>query len=133
MADTTTNTATYDMAALLRADMLDEARIAILKDAAADLKSKIDDIEAAREERRERIAEIMEANGVASDKTPFGTVSLVNLAPKAEITDEAALPEDLLRVKTAPDMKAIKARLDKGEPVAGARLSNGSITVRVLR
>lgn len=130
MAD---GTQEYDMGAMLRADMLDDARIAILKDALADLKSKIDAIDGAREERRERIAELMEANGVTSDKTPFGTVSVVRVAPKAEVIDEAALPEDLLRVKTAPDMKAIKARLDKGEPVAGARLSNGSITVRVLR
>ncbi|EFB72009.1 MULTISPECIES: siphovirus Gp157 family protein [Providencia] len=55
-----------------------------------------------------------------------GTVSVV-------IDDESLLPDELIDVQTvtAPDKKAIKARIDKGEIIDGAHLETGARTLQV--
>lgn len=55
-----------------------------------------------------------------------GTVSVV-------IDDESLLPDELIDVQTvtAPDKKAIKARIDKGEIIDGAHLETGPRTLQV--
>jgi hypothetical protein len=53
------------------------------------------------------------------------------LAPEVIITDEAALPENFVRVKREPDKVAIKKALNEGQQVAGATLSNGSETLQL--
>ncbi|MBX6951521.1 siphovirus Gp157 family protein [Providencia rettgeri] len=55
-----------------------------------------------------------------------GTVSVV-------IDDESLLPDELIDVQTitAPDKKAIKERIDKGETIDGAHLETGARTLQV--
>ncbi|MDM9284569.1 siphovirus Gp157 family protein [Providencia rettgeri] len=55
-----------------------------------------------------------------------GTVSVV-------IDDESLLPDELVDVQTitAPDKKAIKERIDKGETIDGAHLETGARTLQV--
>jgi hypothetical protein len=52
------------------------------------------------------------------------TLSIRAGTPRVIITDEARLPEDCIRIKREPDKVAIKEHLARGEPVAGAEMSN---------
>ena len=79
------------------------------------------------------IGDIMEAIGQDKIALPTATISRVKPRTKVQITDEAQIPTQLQRVKTSPDLPAIKKQLEQGEEVPGAELIQGqpSITVRV--
>jgi len=64
---------------------------------------------------------------------PAATLSIRAGQPKVIITDETRLPPDCVRVRTEPDKVAIREHLARGEPVAGAELSNSEpvLAVRV--
>lgn len=65
-------------------------------------------------------------------KTPYNTVS-VRRTKAVQVLDEAAVPDELMRVRTeaAPDKKAIRERLLSGEDVPGCALVvNESVSVR---
>jgi len=61
------------------------------------------------------------------------TLSIRAGQPRVIITDETALPPDCVRIKREPDKVAIREHLARGEPVAGAELSNSEpvLAVRV--
>lgn len=52
------------------------------------------------------------------------TLSIRQGTPKVVITDEAALPEDCIRIKREPNKIRIKELIDQGVTVPGASLSN---------
>jgi hypothetical protein len=79
-------------------------------------------IEARAERSRDVIRKMLDALELQKLERPVFTAS-IGYRTKAIVTDQAALPADLLR--TAPDMHAI-ARALKDGPVAGAELSNPS-------
>jgi len=58
-------------------------------------------------------------------------VSVGYKQPKVIITDEAAIPGDLVRVTREPNKRAIGDRLKAGEQVPGAILSNAEPHVRI--
>ena len=60
-----------------------------------------------------------------------GLVSLAQSQPKVIITDEAAIPGELMRVTREPNKKAIGERLKAGEAIPGACLSNAEPYVRI--
>ena len=63
--------------------------------------------------------------------TVGGLVSLAQSQPKVIITDEAAIPGELMRVTREPNKKAIGERLKAGEAIPGACLSNAEPYVRI--
>jgi hypothetical protein len=52
------------------------------------------------------------------------TLSVRSGVPHVIITDEAALPDNCVRIKREPNKVLIKELIDQGVPVAGATLSN---------
>ena len=79
------------------------------------------------------MGEVMDAIGEAKIQRPIGTISRTKARQSVEIYDENEIPSQLMRVKSAPDAAAIKAQLEAGETVPGARLKTGEpgITVRI--
>lgn len=61
------------------------------------------------------------------------TLSIRNGAPKVIITDEAAIPDEFMRVRREPDKILIKDALSNFEDVPGATMSNAEsvLSVRV--
>lgn len=116
---------------MLRAELLDAARVEELQAAIAPLRDRLADIEQRRQERRERLAGLMDAYGVCGESRPFGKVALVRTPAAVEIEAPDALPATFIRVKAEPDRAAIRKALAAGELVPGARLGNGSVTVRI--
>jgi hypothetical protein len=76
---------------------------------------------------------ILDATGQRKVAHPFGTVSRTNGRMSLVIEDEASIPSQLTKTTVAPDKGAIKAQLEAGETVPGARLERGAdgLTVRV--
>lgn len=80
---------------------------------------------------RALILKMMTAAGVDKHKTTEGNISVVNSPEKVIITDENAIPDELMRIKKEPDKTAIKKALQLGKQVSGASLSNGGITLMI--
>jgi hypothetical protein len=80
---------------------------------------------------RKYIMQIMDAANLPKVERPAATVSIVAGRPKVMITDEAALPQRCLRVKSEPNKTLIQAALLNGEVVNGATLSNPEPVLRI--
>lgn len=85
------------------------------------------------ERRREAIQAFLECAGIDKLTLPEATLSVRKVAPKAVVTDEAAVPEHLCRVKRSPDMAAIKAEVEAGRAVSGVSFDNGGTSLAVRR
>lgn len=101
--------------------------------------SRVSDLQArkARAERRKDMARglmlrVMQAAGIQKAPLVEATVSVTKGRDSVEVTDEAALPDNVVRVVRTPDKTLIKEALAAGE-VPGARMVTGqpSISVRV--
>lgn len=85
-----------------------------------------------RHERREEamrdvIQSLMNKANVSKLKLPEATISVTERAPKPVITDEAALPSELIKTIRKPDVAAINELYKTtGQLPAGCALSNGS-------
>jgi hypothetical protein len=64
---------------------------------------------------------------------PEATVCLKKTPPKVMIYDVEALPDELVRIVREPDKLEIKKRLEAGEEVDGAAMSNGGLALQVRR
>jgi hypothetical protein len=105
----------------------------------ADLRSRRE--RAKREEAawRRTVAAIMEtilpadAAGKRQYRDPEFTLSLAPKDGKVVITDEAALPPEMVKEKVvkSPDIDAIEAALARGADVTGAHLDNGSVLLTI--
>jgi hypothetical protein len=86
----------------------------------------------ARADKYRRIAQwLMESIEMGKIEQPDFIASIRNVPPKVEVTDEAALPDQYVRIVRSPDKTAIKADLVAGKNVPGATLGNGSVTLSV--
>jgi hypothetical protein len=72
---------------------------------------------------------IMDALGLTKWKHAEFSASIIPGHPGVVITDEAALPEQFVRITRAPDKAALKEALSQGEVIPGAELSNGLPTL----
>lgn len=92
---------------------------------------------AAAARRKDRIRAAMEQAMVALDlpslRLPTATVSVARRPPQLIVEDESQIPSQFF-VAPAPklDRKALQAALGT-EPVTGARLDNGSISLTIRR
>lgn len=81
---------------------------------------------------RSLIHKIMETAQIPKIELAEATISIRNGTPKVMLTDEAALPDDCVKVVRNPDKTKIKEKLIAGETVPGACLSNSEpgLTIR---
>jgi hypothetical protein len=74
----------------------------------------------------------METANIRRIENGLGTLSLKSTPPKAEITDEAAIPSRFWKAQDPKlDKRAVLAALKDKEDVPGAVLSNGGQTIQV--
>lgn len=77
----------------------------------------------AREALRVALAECGDPGAAIAESKHHRATLRANGAKSAEITDEKALPDDCWRMKREPDKALIKARLNRGEDIPGAVLT----------
>lgn len=99
--------------------------------------SRVSDLQARRQraERRKDMARglmlrVMQAAGIQKAPLVEATVSVTKGRDSVEITDEAALPDNVVRVVRTPDKTLIKEALAAGA-VPGARMKAGEATLMV--
>jgi hypothetical protein len=90
-------------------------------------------IQAAQDRLREYLRYNMEATGINKITSPLFTITLAAGRDVACVSDESALPDDFVRVKTtiAPDKVAILAALKDGVDVPGAHIEKSKTSVRI--
>ena len=78
------------------------------------------------------ILDLMERANFPKLQLTEATLSVRQIAPSPIVIDEAALPDNCVRIERKPDMKAIKAEIEGGREVQGVAMSNGkaSLTIR---
>lgn len=127
-------------------DTLNEQAVAVLRQAiereahAEALKAIIDTM-AERKRRletgahwlREAALLAMQSAGLPRLTAPDMTVSVGSPKPAVVITDAAALPDHLCRVKREPDKRAIGAALEAKQTVPGAVLGNAQPFLQIHR
>lgn len=81
-----------------------------------------------QESLRDYLRHNMAATGISNIKCQLFSITLSKPAKQVEITDESALPDEFVRVKTtiAPDKAAIAKALKDGIDVPGAILIDGA-------
>ncbi|WP_178862088.1 siphovirus Gp157 family protein [Thiomicrorhabdus cannonii] len=86
-----------------------------------------------RDNLREYLRYNMEASGITKIDCPLFSITLAKGVDRVQIDDEAALPDEYVRVKTdiAPDKTAIAKALKNGQAVPGAQLVKGPLSLRV--
>jgi hypothetical protein len=85
-------------------------------------------------QKREIAAKAMTECGLRRVDAPDFSASMVSSPPAVVVTDEAALPDELLiHPPPKPDKREIGRRLKSGETVMGAVLSNAPPHLKVRR
>jgi hypothetical protein len=77
----------------------------------------------AREALRVALAECGDPGAAIAESKHHRATLRANGARAVEISDEKALPDDCWRMKREPDKSLIKARLNRGEEIPGAALT----------
>lgn len=112
----------------------DEAMAKGLSDYAEQLASRKGRLDKRAKLKRTLICSAMEIAGRPSMETDIGTVTLSAVKAKAIVTEEADIPAEFFKPQPPKlDQAALSAALREGREVAGATLSNGGSTVRILR
>jgi len=76
---------------------------------------------------------VMQTAAVRKVELPQATLSIRAGQPRVIITDEAALPENCIRIKREPDKVLIKELISQGVPISGAELSNAEPVLAVRK
>ena len=98
----------------------------------ASLKDRGERLERQRDNLRTLLGVAMETGCIKRLETPLATASLRAVPPKAEIIDEAAIPARFWKPQEPKlDKRAVLDALKSKEPVPGASLSNGGMTVSI--
>lgn len=135
---------------VLRADMIEgstdfPAVIGQLLDAERNASAMSDAIKGRRDALTERaqrydrhsdglraaMLKMMQAGDLKKMALPEATISVRAGTPRVIVTDETMIPEDLCRISISPDKKAIRERIDAGEAVPGAVLSNSEPSLAI--
>jgi len=90
-------------------------------------------IELAQDRLREYLRFNMEATGISKISSPLFTITLAAGRDMVEIYDEAALPDEFVRVKTvvSPEKAEILKALKSGIEVPGATITKSKSSVRI--
>ena len=98
------------------------------------LETRRRNLNTAADKMRETIKWLLEEAFLGSVPLAEATISIRNTPRGVTITDEAALPEQFVKVTRTPRLKDIGDVLRAGGEVPGARLNNGgrSVNIRVV-
>ncbi|MES2295235.1 MAG: siphovirus Gp157 family protein [Pseudomonadota bacterium] len=110
----------------------DEGNVAALKEQIGDRNTRKGRAEQRIETTREALKALLDCARLDKLALPEATLSIRDVAPKAVVTDEAAVPDEYCRIVRKPDMAAIKAGLDTG-PIDGVSLDNGGVSLTIRR
>lgn len=83
------------------------------------------------EAMRSLMHKLMDAATARKLTLPEATISVRNVPPAVQITDENAVPEDFAKYERKIDKTALKDVLKNGFDVPGASMSNGSETISI--
>jgi hypothetical protein len=82
---------------------------------------------------RQALTALLECARLDKLVLPEATLSVRDVPPKAIVTDEAAVPDELCKLTRRPDMAAIKAEVESGAAVPGVSLDNGGVSLTIRR
>jgi len=117
--------------AILRRMLPTEACADGIGDLILDIKVRQERFEQRIDALRSLAFKMMNVAAVRKVERPGATLNVRANPPKVIIIDETLLPPDCVRVRTEPNKIAIKERLERGEHVDGAELSNREETISV--
>lgn len=88
---------------------------------------------ARKESLKDYLLRNMDATGITKIQCPLFTVTLVAGRESVAISDENAIPDEFLNVKTVitPDKIAISKAIKEGQIIAGASLQRGQSSIRI--
>jgi len=118
---------------MLDADMDDDALIRALKLTKDTLAVRLHRMEERRQSRRAILEQALIMLDLRMLERPTATVSLADRPPSLVVEEEAQIPARFFDLKPSLNKRLLKEALTTGEDVAGAKLSNGSITLTVRR
>lgn len=90
-------------------------------------------IQGQRDSLKEYLRINMERTGITKIECPLFKITLRKATVTCNVTDESALPDDYVSVKTvvSPDKRKILADLKNGVEVPGAELSQGKTSILI--
>ena len=118
---------------ILEADLTDDGLIAGLKANKDTLAVRLHRIEERRQSRRVVLEQALLLLERKSLERPTGTITLADRAPSLVIEEESQIPARFFDMKPVLNRRLTKEALEAGEEIAGARLSNGSLTLTLRR
>ena len=74
---------------------------------------------------------LLTLTGLKSVALAEAKISVVNSPEKVIITDENAIPDELMKITREPNKTAIKNAIKSGQVIPGATMSNGGTTISV--
>lgn len=118
---------------VLEADLNDEGLIEGLRLMRDTVIARLHRIEERRKSRRVILEQALLALERRALERPAATLTLNERAPAVEVEDESQIPTRFFAMKPVLDRRAVKAALEAGEEVPGARLSARMITLTMRR
>ncbi len=118
---------------MLEADLNDEALISGLKLQKDTLAVRLHRLQERRESRRSILEQALFLLERKSLERPVATLTLSNRPPALIVDEEAQVPARFFDLKPVLNRRLAREALEAGEEVAGARLSNGAVTLTVRR
>lgn len=118
---------------LLEADLNDEALLEGLRALKETVLVRTHRLEERRKSRRVIIEQALLALERRVLERPCATVSLNDRTAGVQVDDESIIPTRFFAMKPVLDRRALKAALEAGEVVPGARLGAGLLTLTVRR
>lgn len=120
------------IASFIRKAREDEANVDALSVMMKDMGARKSRLQARADKLRAAALSLLDAIGLRKLEQPDFSCSVVPASPAVMITDEALLPEEMIRVRREPNRAAIRDALRSGSVVPGAELSNGPPMLRIL-
>jgi len=100
---------------------------------AADLKKRQERLESRHDSLRSLALTVMLHANERKVELPRATLSVSNGVPKVIVTDETALPDNVVKIERKPALKLIHELIDQGVTVPGATLSNAGPALRITK
>jgi hypothetical protein len=123
------------VSALLAMNEDDEGMIEAIKAQIDTRKQRIGRLENRIEARRNAIVSLMDCAQLTKLPLSEATVTVRTLGVRPKVFDADSLPDGFVKIETVrkPDMDAIKAAFEAGQPVPGVTVTNGGASLTVRR
>lgn len=119
--------------AMLEADLADDGLIVGLKQNRDTMAVRLHRLEERRRSRRAILEQALLLLERKSLERPCATISLSERVPSLVVEEEAQIPARFFDLKPSLNRRLVKQALEAGEDIAGAKLSNGCVTLTVRR